>query len=393
MRNSANQMDMDLEDNPVHMPASGGTGGGAEQGEAEQALPGPACSKLRRSARARSGSASSGSSSRSGATAALAAEKRGRRKAVSYAEAAAAEKQGGGRASSPINIDSDGSGKGSQSPGDSEPPAKKRLAESEDRGAYSDERDAYSDETMSRGRGRPQTTGLYVGRAKMQKECNRLKKEKADLDAASALRQLTMSEIFSSLERDTEKATEEMENSPTADVANRARESMAEVLRIARISKNLQGGCVKALKHSAVVATASAEVLRTRADKKESNTDSFKQVKALRRELEAVKHEMQTARREAEALRKELAVERATRKRGTGGQGRTRIVDDDDEDDDSSPPGPQTGIGQETTGEGRKEPSGKAQWRRTHKGWTWRRRRGRRPLHRPRATTRGGKER
>lgn len=145
-----------------------------------------------------------------------------------------------------------------------------------------------------------------------------------------------MGGVFTSLEKDLNTATEEMENAPTADVASRARESMAEVIRISKISTHLKGGCKKSLNHSAVVAAASTEILRTRADAKESDSEALRQVKTLRRELQEVKREAQNAKEEAARLRKELAA-RDTMKRGSDKQRRVYVLDAD-EDEDNNPP-------------------------------------------------------
>lgn len=102
-----------------------------------------------------------------------------------------------------------------------------------------------------------------------------------------------------------EEAVKEMENSPTADVAQQARKCMAEVLKVARGSRNLQGGYVKILKHAAVVGAAPAEVLRTRADSSEPDSEAFRQLKAIRRELDSVKRDAQSAREEAKRAKKE----------------------------------------------------------------------------------------
>lgn len=95
---------------------------------------------------------------------------------------------------------------------------------------------------------------------------------------------------------------------------------MAEVFKVARCSKNLQGTYVKILKHAAVVGSASAEVLRTRADCTGGMDDQGAsiQLKALRKELNGVKREAQKTKEEAdrakaetELLRKELTEMKA----------------------------------------------------------------------------------
>lgn len=141
---------------------------------------------------------------------------------------------------------------------------------------------------------------------------------------------LSLGQIFSNMESDMETALEEMANSPSADVANRSRECMAEVMRVVKSSKNLKGTSVKTLKHAAVVGAASIEVLHTRVDKNETDNEAFRQVKALRKELDSVKRDAQTAREEVVTLRKELEAARAATKRGN--RRRAKMFEDDEDD-------------------------------------------------------------
>lgn len=150
------------------MPVPSGTGRKAEQGRAERAPPGPACSKLRRSARSRSGSGSSTSSYVSSAPTTPTVERRSRkgnaRETKDSLAVVTIGDRGGER--SPICIEPDEDGKESRSPDNKEPPVKKRIAEAEDKGESSD------GSSSGRRRGRPRTTGLYVGRSKVQEEHN-----------------------------------------------------------------------------------------------------------------------------------------------------------------------------------------------------------------------------
>lgn len=92
-------------------------------------------------------------------------------------------------------------------------------------------------------------------------------REKARLEGQKTLRSMTTGQVFSSIERDMEAAIEELEYSPTADLASRTRECIAQVMKVAKGSGHLQGGYVKILKQAAVVGAATAEVLRTRLDR------------------------------------------------------------------------------------------------------------------------------
>lgn len=113
---------------------------------------------------------------------------------------------------------------------------------------------------------------------------------------------MSSGQIFSKLERDLEEAVSEMSDTPTADIASQARECMAGVLKVAKSSRNLKGGFVKILKHAAVMGSASAEVLRTRADSNGTDDDALRQVKALKREFEQIKREASPLRRRRKGL-------------------------------------------------------------------------------------------
>lgn len=308
------EMEVDPQsENAVHMPVPSGTGREAEQGRAERAPPGPACSKLRRSARSRSGSGSSTSSYVSSAPTTPTVERRSRkgnaREGNSLAVVTVGDR-GGER--SPIRIEPDEDGKESRSPDDREPPVKKRIAEAEDKGESSD------GSSSERRRGRPRTTGLYVGRSKAQEEYNQKLREKAELDRERAIREMSIGQVFSKVgrgEESLEETVERLEMAPTADVANRTREAMAEVMRVARTSRNLQGSFVRILKQAAVTGAASAEVLRTRADSNEPESEILRQLQTMRLELDSTKREAQAAKEEANALRKKIAEMEVQQKR------------------------------------------------------------------------------
>lgn len=116
-------------------------------------------------------------------------------------------------------------------------------------------------------------------------------------------------------EESLEETVERLEMAPTADVANRTREAMAEVMRVARTSRNLQGSFVRILKQAAVTGAASAEVLRTRADSNEPESEILRQLQTMRLELDSTKREAQAAKEEANALRKKIAEMEVQQKR------------------------------------------------------------------------------
>lgn len=168
------------------------------------------------------------------------------------------------------------------------------------------------------------------------------KREVAALDNERILRNMTPGQIFSKVENDLEDAVSRMSNAPTADVASKARECMAEVIKVARSSSNLQGGYVKILKHAAIVGSASTEVLRTRVDNYSGteHSDDSSQIKALKKELEMMKKAMHQAREEAERAKEETAAirqELAEIKRRT--RGRRKIYRQDSSPSPPSNPG------------------------------------------------------
>lgn len=207
-----------------------------------------------------------------------------------------------GEEQTPIYMESEDSEDGyrsSTSRGEDEQLLKRKIAEDEENcGGLSKTR---------KKQGWPQTTGPHGGRVAALEEASSTAKEAAEPGSERAVKNLTTEQLFRKVERDLEETLEEFEHAPTADVANQARTSMAEVLRIARTSRNLQGGYIKRLKQAAVVGTATAEVLRTRLDcPGDAESDSRRQIRALKSELEGVRREAQTAKEEAETLRKEL---------------------------------------------------------------------------------------
>lgn len=86
------------------------------------------------------------------------------------------------------------------------------------------------------------------------------------------------------------------------------------MLIVARISKNLQGGCVKELKTAAVMATAALEVLRTRAEN-DKDTDVSRQMRALKNELKTAKQNAARANEEILKLQAEVAKLQAKKDR------------------------------------------------------------------------------
>lgn len=151
-------------------------------------------------------------------------------------------------------------------------------------------------------------------------------REKAELERENTIQRMSLGEVFAREDRRVDAFAEKLEYAPTADVASRSREHMAEVLRVATTSRNLQGSFVKILKQAAACGVAATEVLRTRADRGEGDDETSWQIRAMRRELAEAKRDAQTARAEAESLRRELAAEKERGGRAT--RRRAIIVDD-----------------------------------------------------------------
>lgn len=71
------------------------------------------------------------------------------------------------------------------------------------------------------------------------------------------VRRMTSRQVLANHAASVEDKLDELGNAPTVDLAQRARDSMVEVWKIASISKNLKGDFVKELKQAAAVGAAS----------------------------------------------------------------------------------------------------------------------------------------
>lgn len=301
--------------------------------------PGPARAMTRSRTRSRSSSASSVTSYASSASATASKARKSRRETAwesNRRAMATAHEQETGNPVIEIASSSDGTDeeKGLQAWEES---SRKRKLES----TYGTP--DITDETKIK-QGRPQTTGYYVSRAQAIEEHNKKKREAAALDNERILRNMTTGQIYSKMERDMDRALDELNDAPTADIAHQARECMAEVIKVAKSSKHLQGGYIKILKHAAVMGSATAEILRTRADGEQDPEDYgvATQLRKLKGELERVKREAQQAREEAanakmeaDRLRQELTEIKGSRE--TRGRRRTYIRES------SSSPSPDRG--------------------------------------------------
>lgn len=131
--------------------------------------------------------------------------------------------------------------------------------------------------------------------------------------------------------RDVEEAAEELSEAPNADVANKARKCLTNVLKVAKISKNLKGTCVRDLRQAVVVGTAAIEILRTRSDggSEEINQDISRQLEAMKGELQETKKENDQVKKEVDRLKQELKIEKTRGERTN--RSRNSIVDDEDD--------------------------------------------------------------
>jgi len=98
-----------------------------------------------------------------------------------------------------------------------------------------------SQEEVTTKGGRPRTTGEYVRRREAIDEMNRAKREAIKLDRERRLGRLSTRGIFKEARISEKECIAETENDPTRGLVSRAKEWMAEVLRISRTSSNLKG--------------------------------------------------------------------------------------------------------------------------------------------------------
>lgn len=214
-------------------------------------------------------------------------------------------------------------------------------------------------------RGRPPTSGDYVNLTAKKKEYNEQRKIEQELDRYERIKALSAEELYTSMKLDLDEAVENLRSNPNADISSVARENLNEVLRVAKISKNLKGTCTKTLKQGAVVATAAVEVLRTRADGK-MHKDVQNQIRSLKRDLDKAKAEAKEAREEVAKLRKELEETKAKKSRKLKG----RVIRDtpspeltyDETEEGESSPQPEDAITNSQGNKWRNPWKWKSQW-------------------------------
>jgi len=178
-----------------------------------------------------------------------------------------------------------------------------------------------------RGRGRPPTTGEYRNIIETKKALNN--ERQRELRLAQEEKVTTMEDTLKLLRRahlDPEDTAEKAKLDLTADIASRIREAQAEVIRVARISNNLQGPLQRTLKVAASTTMGLADVLRTRADETaevtgneelrklhvrvakltEEQEKMHNMVRSMKEEMEKAKEDAESAKRKVKNARQDL---------------------------------------------------------------------------------------
>lgn len=148
-------------------------------------------------------------------------------------------------------------------------------------------------------RGRPLTTREYMDLAISKKALNEQRRIENELDRKESIMRLASQELYTSmkLKLDLDEAIENLRTCSNEDISSHARREIDEVLKVAKISKNIKGTCIKTLKQSAVVAAAAVEVLRARADDNVEEDIQY-QIKVLKIELNTARAEVREAKEE-----------------------------------------------------------------------------------------------
>ncbi|XP_070512925.1 uncharacterized protein [Cardiocondyla obscurior] len=164
--------------------------------------------------------------------------------------------------------------------------------------------------TMStRKRGRPPTTGEYVGLAsaklrlvEAEKKMSDLEETKRILDPSSSLPE----KIRVSTDNMIERYMEDLREAPLEDLTARAFEAMNQVIKVACVSKGLKGTLIKELKTAACKTSASLAIMASKSARRPAQevvSESFTLVK----ELEEAKKEIRNLKEEIRSLRSRAA--------------------------------------------------------------------------------------
>ncbi|CAG9783508.1 unnamed protein product, partial [Diatraea saccharalis] len=173
-----------------------------------------------------------------------------------------------------------------------------------------------------RGRGRPPTTGQYVGMAKTQKEYVEARRKELELQAEEEVEDLTLQASQRRQER-LSRINQGVGEQVTADlVVQQVQDDIAVIMKVASRSKNLKGTFTKSLKEAAASIQQSVSTLSTRTMSQETQqlqTDN----RRLRTEVAELKKEVAELRATIEMMRLERTnvQESSARREGTGPQG------------------------------------------------------------------------
>lgn len=157
------------------------------------------------------------------------------------------------------------------------------------------------------------------------------KKEALQLEREATIRKYDNEMLFKKSKVDIEKAKEIVDPWTNEEIVQRAMENLTEVIRIARVSSNLNGTFQKALKVAAASSIGCVEVLKERATMTpgEVHADEIRTLKKevmtlrtrLEEEVEAEKRKALEAAGEAHAYHEELRMLKGERRKE-----RTRVV-------------------------------------------------------------------
>jgi len=210
------------------------------------------------------------------------------------------------------------------------PPPKKKMLGPKSKRAKGGPIDEITDNWTvpeKRGRGRPPTTGEYQKLAEAKKAANDERERENRLAMESKVYSMEETlKILRKAKMDPEDVADQQKLAPTGDVASKVREAAAEVVRIAKISSNLQGPLQRALKVAASNIMGLTDILRTRADGTAELTGSEElrqlreqiaelqkehekmgaTIQTLRDDVAKAREEAETAKRKANVARQEL---------------------------------------------------------------------------------------
>ncbi|XP_070512920.1 nucleolar and coiled-body phosphoprotein 1-like [Cardiocondyla obscurior] len=163
--------------------------------------------------------------------------------------------------------------------------------------------------SRSRKRGRPPTTGEYVGLAQAKLRLLEVEQEVAHKEEVSNI--LDSSYKMTAKLRETsdsmvEGFMAELRDAPLEDLAARVFESQEKVLKVASVSKGLKGTMIKALKEAACVTRASTTLMASRSSRG-AETDAESRFLTLSKELDDARKEIRNLHEEIRNLRSRAA--------------------------------------------------------------------------------------